>query len=586
MKEYIIMKMKFKVLKEEYRQGDQRTFSPSDKEYSLLQAVADELTKQSPNKWTYSVKDVYLDADSDWKWTTIHCDDRKNGYQALNPREWFDIVNEKSTPAEIAKEILADKFNPDVKESLKEDTVKQDNHWVNKGKEGTHGKFRTKKEADAQREAMFAQGFKEDLSTEDAFIENEDDWGNDDFDKADKWKFVKSKEVVDSDGFTTEYVWYKGVDPDTDKSINIFMFGDSDLYEPSIEDADWIEYDDLAAREWFDNYESGYLSTDELEDQEEAEWEETKKKWAEEDEEFFSDKHWDEMDSLSKDDFEEDLKFVNNRKNAILGKGDDPGFDEYDLVDNDEEEFTDEDDLDESTLQEKKQKPAEVKSMIGIRGDMDDIVEDAEQKVELEEDHSKKRLDQIADYFKAWGWPGQRELQEVIDFYKLTENDFNYLMSFTEGRYGEFLKNNKLKFIEENLESKDTETRKCKWCENKFEVKKDSKETLCPNCRYGVKGGMDLEEASKESDKDFVPDDAFEDIKLTEEQAKKLFPEPASMPANLQPVVTNKLDTSIDRPQIVSESATNTTVVNPQNPNPVNLDENLDFDDIDINQIK
>ena len=46
-------------------------------------------------------------------------------------------------------------------EGLKEDTVKQGNHWVNKGKEGTHGKFRTKKEADAQRKAMFARGFKE-----------------------------------------------------------------------------------------------------------------------------------------------------------------------------------------------------------------------------------------------------------------------------------------------------------------------------------------------------------------------------------------------------------------------------------------
>ncbi len=46
-------------------------------------------------------------------------------------------------------------------ESLKEDTIKQNGKWVNKGKEGTHGKFRTKKEADAQRKAMFANGYKE-----------------------------------------------------------------------------------------------------------------------------------------------------------------------------------------------------------------------------------------------------------------------------------------------------------------------------------------------------------------------------------------------------------------------------------------
>lgn len=54
-------------------------------------------------------------------------------------------------------------------DSVNEDTVKQGNYWVNKGKEGTHGKFRTKKAADAQRKAMYARGFKEsaDLDEED-----------------------------------------------------------------------------------------------------------------------------------------------------------------------------------------------------------------------------------------------------------------------------------------------------------------------------------------------------------------------------------------------------------------------------------
>ena len=42
---------------------------------------------------------------------------------------------------------------------IDEDTVKQNGKWVNKGKEGTHGKFKTKKEADAQRKAMFARGY-------------------------------------------------------------------------------------------------------------------------------------------------------------------------------------------------------------------------------------------------------------------------------------------------------------------------------------------------------------------------------------------------------------------------------------------
>lgn len=46
-------------------------------------------------------------------------------------------------------------------EDINEDTIKQGNKWVNKGDTGeTHGEFKTKKEADAQRKAMFASGWK------------------------------------------------------------------------------------------------------------------------------------------------------------------------------------------------------------------------------------------------------------------------------------------------------------------------------------------------------------------------------------------------------------------------------------------
>lgn len=50
------------------------------------------------------------------------------------------------------------------REELDEDVIKQDGKWVNKGKEGTHGKFATKKEANAQRRAMFASGYKESVN--------------------------------------------------------------------------------------------------------------------------------------------------------------------------------------------------------------------------------------------------------------------------------------------------------------------------------------------------------------------------------------------------------------------------------------
>lgn len=77
-------------------------------------------------------------------------------------------------------------------ESLTEDTVKQGGKWVNKGKEGTHGKFKTKKEADAQRRAMFAQGYKEELEEDfdddevDVTISFEDKYEDEDFDDIDE----------------------------------------------------------------------------------------------------------------------------------------------------------------------------------------------------------------------------------------------------------------------------------------------------------------------------------------------------------------------------------------------------------------
>lgn len=50
---------------------------------------------------------------------------------------------------------------------IREDTVKTNSgKWTNRGKEGTHGTFSTKKAADRQRKAMFANGFKESLSDE------------------------------------------------------------------------------------------------------------------------------------------------------------------------------------------------------------------------------------------------------------------------------------------------------------------------------------------------------------------------------------------------------------------------------------
>ena len=75
--------------------------------------------------------------------------------------EVLNMTQQKPTTTEDGKTV----------DKVTEDTVKQGSQWVNKGREGTHGKFKTKKEADAQRKAMFARGFKEGVEDDITYIE-------------------------------------------------------------------------------------------------------------------------------------------------------------------------------------------------------------------------------------------------------------------------------------------------------------------------------------------------------------------------------------------------------------------------------
>ena len=65
------------------------------------------------------------------------------------------------------------------------------------------------------------------------------------------WKEVASKQVVDSDGFLTDYTMY------TDGETWIFMLGDKDIYEPDRGYADWEADSEDRAWEWFNSY-SGF----------------------------------------------------------------------------------------------------------------------------------------------------------------------------------------------------------------------------------------------------------------------------------------------------------------------------------------
>lgn len=74
----------------------------------------------------------------------------------------------------------------------------------------------------------------------------------------DTYTFISSKSVPDSDGFQTDYTWYRASD-----GTNVFVFGDNDIYKPEDEYFDHVEEDDSAAEEWFNSYQ-GFIEGDDM----------------------------------------------------------------------------------------------------------------------------------------------------------------------------------------------------------------------------------------------------------------------------------------------------------------------------------
>lgn len=65
------------------------------------------------------------------------------------------------------------------------------------------------------------------------------------------WEKVASKNIYDSDGFLTDYTWYRDLNSD----LHIFVFGDNDIYGPDIDYADFKTENMRVAADWYDNYE-------------------------------------------------------------------------------------------------------------------------------------------------------------------------------------------------------------------------------------------------------------------------------------------------------------------------------------------
>lgn len=67
---------------------------------------------------------------------------------------------------------------------------------------------------------------------------------------SEEWTMLSRKSVPDSDGFLTDYALYVNAD----HSLYICMFGDTDLYEPDVNYADFETESESEAWEWFEDY--------------------------------------------------------------------------------------------------------------------------------------------------------------------------------------------------------------------------------------------------------------------------------------------------------------------------------------------
>lgn len=89
----------------------EKVLAPDSNEYYRLEMFCKMLNRDSPNKHSYVIRDIYLDVGLDWKWTTIV--DVTAGCQVLNPAEWKEIINDIRDLSEIENDFFDNKFCQD-----------------------------------------------------------------------------------------------------------------------------------------------------------------------------------------------------------------------------------------------------------------------------------------------------------------------------------------------------------------------------------------------------------------------------------------------------------------------------------------
>lgn len=158
---------------------------------------------------------------------------RKSG---LNAQEVRDIIiDEYGVEPELVsgtKSVPVWKVLLNNSKTISEDTVKtRDGKWINRGDSGeTHGEFRTKKQADAQRKAIYASGWKkesvEDLA--DRVRKNDLEW-NDEIEASYAEDGDVAVEFQDRETFTHEVTPYRSRRPRVSSNTWGRIWKDGDL---------------------------------------------------------------------------------------------------------------------------------------------------------------------------------------------------------------------------------------------------------------------------------------------------------------------------------------------------------------------
>lgn len=143
----------------------------ADKAYRRYLGLTEDAVKTSDGKWAYAVQPHKIDMDLyDIRFIDGGAKASSKRFETYDDAVKFIKKNAKNNNWIVAQQTeLKDKsdkltnFGKKIASAgINEDTEKiKDGKWTNKGDTGeTHGTFATKKEADAQRRAMFANGFK------------------------------------------------------------------------------------------------------------------------------------------------------------------------------------------------------------------------------------------------------------------------------------------------------------------------------------------------------------------------------------------------------------------------------------------